>query len=82
MAAGDWGAGSYIQIERGELPEVAWGRSYVASLHYYVVLPSGARVSNGGSTLPFRYVADPTLAITVGGLMLVTARRRTGTSER
>lgn len=73
MAAGDWASGSVVEIDRGTLPELVQGRPNVVDVYYFVRVPSGAKVANGGRSDPFRYTADANLSIAAGGLALVQA---------
>jgi hypothetical protein len=77
MAVGDWPSGAYISLDgtRGYLNALAQGAAHVADVDYFVVLPSGARVFNGGVAgfVPFHYVADASLSIQSQGMALIAA---------
>jgi hypothetical protein len=77
MASSDWVAGSFISLAgtRGYLNSLDQGAAHVADVDYFVILPSGARVFNGGTDgfVPFHYVADPSLSIQSQGMALIAA---------
>lgn len=75
MAIGDWPSGAYIMAGRGYLNGLPAGLVNEVDVDYEVVLPSGARVLNGGVTgfTPFHYVANATLSLTAGMMATVAA---------
>jgi len=75
MAVGDWPVGAHIEIQYGRLNQLDTGQAGIADVFYQVVLPSGARVLNGGRVdlTPFHFVADDTLSIASQAAALVLA---------
>ena len=78
----DWAPGAYITIERGYLPALSLGAANDVVIDYWVELPSGRRVRNGGSPEGFRLAVSGDIpsgttslsqAISRGGYLAIAA---------